>query len=127
MKIPHDELVKGILLKLLRTRGIIHSQQELAGLLQNELATIDRDYRIASRRARRVALELDRVDVLVKTRASGGAKPARCPVCGARLRGLWARNLLGRRVQVGFRCTRCSYYGTIRAFEPMHYEFRLLK
>lgn len=124
MRIPPKELIREMILKVLGA-GIARSQRELALLVERELLKLDKEYVLTPRRARRIALDTKGVDVLVRTKSSGGEKPKKCPACSSKLHGLYARNLLGKRVLIALKCERCGYHGDVLAFAPAAYEFRI--
>lgn len=127
MKIPKEDLVERIIKSILKKRGIIHTQETLSKLVQEELNKINDKYTITPSRARRIALGIDNIEVTVKTRRSDeGKKPEKCPACESELKMLYAKNLVEEKIVVGFKCTNCEYSGDIEAYVPMKYEFRLL-
>jgi uncharacterized protein with PIN domain len=127
MKIPDSKLVKRVILEILKSKGIVHTQEELGNLVQKELSKLDKKFHISSQRVRRLALELNGLEATVKTKKSSGKKPDRCPACDKELKSLYAKNLVGEKVVVGFKCGNCGYQGDVEAFVPMLYEFKLLK
>ena len=126
-KIPDAELVKRVIYHTLRRVGVVHTQEELAQLVEAELKKLDKKYAISPQRVRRIALEIENLEVTVKTKRSKKEKPRTCPVCGEQLKPLYAKNLVGEKVAVGFKCPKCGYHGDDELFAPMQYEFKLLK
>jgi len=106
---------------------VARSQEKLGELVEIELKDIDRSFQISPERVRRIALEIPGIDVKVETRKSRGKRPDKCPVCSKELDSLYAENLDGERIQVGFKCSSCGYRGEIEEFDPMRYEFVLTK
>ncbi len=127
MKIPNEELVGRIIKQKLKKKGVVRSQEELGNIVEEELKEIDSSFQISPERTRRIALNVQRVDVTVETRKSEVDRPSKCPVCEENLKGLYAKNLDGERTQVGFRCDNCGYHGDVEEFMPMRYEFQLIK
>ncbi|MFB6088769.1 MAG: hypothetical protein ABEK36_03255 [Candidatus Aenigmatarchaeota archaeon] len=128
MKIPKKDLVGRIIKNVLSKRGVIETQEKLAEIVNKELEKVNKKFTISSPRTRRIALDLEKVNVTVKTRKSGDVgKPEKCPACGSDLKMLYAENLAGERVQVGFECENCGYSGDVEAYVPMKYDFRLIK
>lgn len=127
MKIPSKELVKRIIGQRLKDRGVVRSQEELGEVVGKELEKVDDSFRISPERARRIALEIPEVEVTVETRKSESERPGDCPVCGEKLEALYAKNLDGKRTEVGFRCESCGYHGDVEEFMPMRYEFKSIK
>lgn len=128
MKIPKKDLVGRIIKNILSKRGVIKTQEKLAEIVNKELEKVNKKFIISPSRARRIALDLEKVNVTVKTRRSGdGEKPEKCPACGSELKMLYAENLARERVQVGFECENCGYSGDVEAYVPMKYEFKLIR
>ncbi|MCD6477525.1 MAG: hypothetical protein J7K87_00805 [Candidatus Aenigmarchaeota archaeon] len=127
IKIPDAELVKRIIYQTLRTRGIVHSQEELADIVKKELKKLNKRFTITPNRVRRIALQIGNIDITVRTKKSKKSKPKKCPVCGNKLTPVYAKNLLGKKIVVGFKCDVCNYHGDEKFFAPMKYEFKLLK
>lgn len=127
MKIPPEDFVKVIIFQVLIKKGIIHTQEELADVVEKELKKLNSEYSISPERVRRIALDMKELDVTVKTKKGGVNKPKKCPACGSGLKFLYARNLLGKNVIVGFKCKKCKYQGDVDVFAPMKYEFKIAK
>jgi len=126
-KIPNSELVKRIIFYSLKKRGIIHTQDELAEIIKKELKKLNKKFTITPHRARKIALQIENVKIVVKTKKSMKTKPKKCPVCENKLKSIYAKNLLDKKVTVGFKCNVCEYHADERFFAPMKYEFKLLK
>ena len=127
IKIPKEELVKRIIYQILRKYGIIHTQEELANLVKDELKKINKSFTITPNRVRRIAIQIEGIDITVKTKKSKKNKHKFCPVCGNKLTPIYGKNLLNEKIVVGFRCGICNYHGDEKFFAPMKYEFKLIK
>ncbi|MFB6076463.1 MAG: hypothetical protein ABEK17_04995 [Candidatus Aenigmatarchaeota archaeon] len=128
MKFPKKDLVGRIIKNILGKRGVIQTQEKLAEIVNKELEKVNKKFTISPSRVRRIALDLEKVGVRVKTRKSGdGEKPDKCPACNSQLKMLYAENLAGDKAEVGFKCTNCSYSGDVESYVPMKYEFKLIK
>ncbi|HDI02698.1 MAG TPA: hypothetical protein ENF95_01025 [Candidatus Aenigmarchaeota archaeon] len=126
-KIPNPELVKRIIYYAMKKRGVVHTQDELAEIVRKELQKLNKKFTITPHRVRKIALQIENMEVTVKTKKSNKPKPKKCPVCGSKLKPIYAKNLLGEKVTVGFKCNICHYHADEKMFAPMKYEFRLLK
>ena len=125
-KIPPKNLVASIIKKILSSRLMVESQDELARLIKRELNKQNKNYVITPMRAKRIALELDYVEVKAKTKKSLGVKKiSRCPVCGSPVKPIKVKNLLNKEITIGYKCTRCGYQSDLEAFVPMKYIFLL--
>jgi len=126
-KIPNIELVKRIIYHTLKRCGVVHTQDELSELVLKELKKLNKKFTITPQRTRKIALQVDNIEITVKTKKSKKTKPKKCPVCGNKLTPIYAKNLLGEKIVVGFKCKVCHYHGDEKFFAPMKYEFKLLK
>jgi transposase-like protein len=123
-KIPHKEIVANAIKKVLSSRKIVESQEELALLVENELKKINKDYVVRPTRVKRIALEIHEIEVKAKTRKSIGLqKIDKCPICGSEVKEMKVKNLLGKEIVVGYRCSKCGYESDLEAFLPMKYIF----
>ncbi len=125
--IPNSELVKRIIYYAMKKRGIVHTQDELAEIVKKELKKLNKKFTITPQRVRKIALQVENMEVTVETKKSKKSKPKKCPVCENKLSPIFAKNLLGEKIAVGFRCKVCHYHADEKFFAPMKYEFRLLK
>jgi tRNA(Ile2) C34 agmatinyltransferase TiaS len=123
-KIPPKEIVANAIKKVLSSRKIVESQEELALLVENELKKINKDYVVRPTRVKRIALEIHEIEVKAKTRKSIGLqKIDKCPICGSEVKEMKVKNLLGKEIVVGYRCSKCGYESDLEAFLPMKYIF----
>jgi transposase-like protein len=123
-KIPPKEIVANAIKKVLSSRKIVESQEELALLVENELKKINKDYVVRPTRVKRIALEIREIEVKAKTRKSIGLqKIDKCPICGSEVKEMKVKNLLGKEIVVGYRCSKCGYESDLEAFLPMKYIF----
>ena len=127
VRIPNSELVKRIIFYSMKKRGIVHTQDELADIVKRELKKINKNFTITPHRVRRIALQIENIEITVKTKRSKKSKPKKCPVCGNKLKPIYAKNLLNKRIIIGFKCNVCHYHADEKVFAPMKYEFKLLK
>ncbi|MDT7859033.1 MAG: hypothetical protein RQ930_03290 [Candidatus Aenigmarchaeota archaeon] len=123
-KIPPKEIVANVIKKVLSSRKIVESQEELALLVERELKKINKDYVVRPTRVKRIALEIQEIEVKAKTRKSVGLqKIDKCPICGSEVKEMKVKNLLGKEIVVGYRCSKCGYESDLEAFLPMKYIF----
>ena len=127
VKIPNSELVKRIIYYSMKKHGIVHTQDELAEIVKNELKKLNKKFTITPHRVRKIALQIENMEIMVKTKKSKKSKPKKCPVCGNKLKPIHAKNLLGKKITIGFRCKFCGYHADEKFFAPMKYEFKLIK
>ncbi|UCG95020.1 MAG: hypothetical protein JSV92_03155 [archaeon] len=127
VRIPNSELVKRVVFYTMKRRGMVHTQEELAELVQKELKKLNKNFSITPQRSRKIALQINNMEITVKTKKSKKSRPKKCPVCGNKLKSIYGKNLLDKRITVGFRCKICGYHANEKFFAPMKYEFKLLK
>ena len=123
-KIPSKEMVANIMKRVLSSRKIVESQEELASLVEKELKKIDKDYVVGATRVKRIALEISEIEVKAKTKKSIGLqKIEKCPVCDSNINEIKVKNLLGKDIVIGYKCSKCGYESDLEAFLPMKYIF----
>ena len=123
-KIPSKEMVANIMKRVLSSRKIVESQEELASLVDKELKKIDKDYVVGATRVKRIALEISEIEVKAKTKKSIGLqKIEKCPVCDSNINEIKVKNLLGKDIVIGYKCSKCGYESDLEAFLPMKYIF----
>lgn len=127
IRIPQDEAVKQAISSAIRKSGFIKSQEELAHLTREELRQKFPEAMLSPQRARLLATELPTIEVRVLTKKSSASHPKQCPACKRKLKGLYAKNLLNKKVLIGLACERCRYRGMLKTFAPFRYEFTLIK
>lgn len=123
--IPKEPEIIIAAIKAMHKHALARSQKKLAKLVLTELR--NKKASLSPHRARLVALEIPDIEVKVFTKKSSKKKPNRCPACGAKLKGLYAINLLNKKILVGLKCRKCGYHGSIKKFAPFRYEFALVK
>jgi hypothetical protein len=100
------------------------SQAELRRALLPLLRREDPLLAIGGRRMRRLLIGSGRVRVRVRYSERADRPPlAWCPVCGADVRPIRNRTLIGESVTMGYRCSRCAYWTHLRRRVPVRYAF----
>ncbi len=123
-KIPPKGIVVEAIKKALFFRKIVETQEELASLVQKELKRIDKEYVIGPTRVKRIALEIPEIEVKAKTKKSVGLqKIDKCPICGSGIEEKRIKNLVGKEIVIGYKCSKCGYESDLEAFLPMKYVF----
>lgn len=106
--IPKDEEVEYALREVLKKHKEVASQKHLKALTLGMLKKRNQFYMLSAKRARRIAANTNGVKIRVEKRRS--KKDARvCYVCGGKLRSVKTKNLYGKEVIVGKRCTKCRF------------------
>ena len=119
MNLPKKEVIEKLIKEIL-SHGPVHSQEELANLLNQRLG---KSYKISGRRARKICLSIPEVSVHVLTRE--GSIPKTCPSCGGSLKKIYTKNLKGEKILIKIICEKCGYSGSEGKWVPKRYEFRL--
>jgi len=123
-KIPPKSVVADIIRKVLSSRKIVESQEELTSLVERELKKIDKNYVVGTTRVKRIALEIPEIEVKAKTKKSISLqKIEKCPICGSEISEIKVKNLLGKDIVIGYKCSKCGYESDLEAFLPMKYIF----
>lgn len=127
-KIPTTEKVAEIIKEILSSRLKVESQEELCRLALNRLRKEDKDYTLSPTRTKRVALDIQEVEVKAKTKRKVGLlKIEKCPICDSPVQPIEVKNLLNKKIIIGYRCTDCAYESDLEAFLPMKYIFLFRK
>jgi len=123
-KIPSKDAVANAIKKILSSRKVVESQEELASLVEKELKKINKDYVVGATRVKRIALEIPEIEIKAKTKKSIGLqKIEKCPICGSEVNEIKVKNLLGKDIVIGYKCSKCGYESDLEAFLPMKYIF----
>ena len=124
--IPPRDLVEKIIIKILKSEGTVDSQRKLTEEVTKHLRMFE-NYKISERRVRKIAIENPDIVVEIKYRTTAKEidDMKTCPVCGADMEEIENLTLDGRRVVVGYRCTKCPYWTGKKLRLPSRYIFRL--
>lgn len=123
-KIPGKSRVMEEIKQVLARRMEVDSQEELCGIVLNRLKKENKKYTLSPIRVKRIALSIPEVEVKAKTKKSVKLqKIDKCPICGSAIEPLKIKNLLNKRITIGYRCTKCAYESDLEAFMPMKYKF----
>ncbi|MCD6403175.1 MAG: hypothetical protein J7K98_02510 [Candidatus Aenigmarchaeota archaeon] len=122
-KIPPEQTVKELIKKVVKERIYVETQEKLCELVLKELRKINKDYVLTPTRVKSLALKIDGIEIKVRTRKLSGEKPEKCPVCGGSLEPVYEKNLVDKRVLIGYKCNVCGYRSSIDAFSPLRYSF----
>jgi len=123
-KIPNKSRVMEEIRQILVRRQKVESQEELCRLALKGLRKEDKNYTLSPIRAKRVALLIPEVEVKAKTKKTIKLqKIDRCPICSSAIEPLKIKNLLNKKITIGYRCTKCAYESDLEAFMPMKYSF----
>ena len=123
-KIPPKKIVVEAIKRVLILRKIVESQEELASLVQGELKRIDKEYVVGPTRVKRIALEIPEIEIKAKTKKSIVLQRIdKCPICDSEIEEKRIKNLVGKEIVIGYKCSKCGYESDLEAFLPMKYIF----
>ncbi|MEM5810257.1 MAG: hypothetical protein QW156_05195, partial [Candidatus Aenigmatarchaeota archaeon] len=125
-KIPSKEKLMQIVRQVVSQHLKVNSQEELARLVLKVLKKENKNYVVSPVRVKRIALDIPEIEVKAKTKKTVRLqKITNCPICHSQIKPLEVKNLLGRKVLIGYKCTECAYQSDLEAFMPMKYIFIL--
>jgi len=123
-QIPSKSKVAEAIRSVLQARTKVNSQEELTELVMKKLRKENKTFSISPIRVKRVALLIPEIHIRAKTRRMHkSAKIDACPVCENEILPLKMKNLLNKKITVGYKCNNCGYQSDLEAFVPMKYHF----
>jgi lipopolysaccharide biosynthesis regulator YciM len=123
-KIASDSKIIEEIKEVLSRRFKVKSQEELCQLVLRRLRKEDKNYSLSPMRTKRMALKIPSVEVKAKTKKTPRLqKIERCPICESSIEPIEVKNLLNKKIVIGYRCTNCGYESDLEAFMPMKYIF----
>lgn len=127
-KIPKTDLVINTIKEVLKRRGVIQSQEDLSAIVLEKLKKIDRKYVLSPRRTKNLVIKIPGVEIKAKTKKTPKmTKLETCPVCKRKVDKIYGKNLLNKRIHIGYICRRCGYTTDLESFMPMKYIFIMRK
>lgn len=127
-KKPKKDRVIEEIRQVLGRRLKVDTQEELCRLVLKRLRKENKNYTLSPIRAKRIALLIPEVEVKAKTKKTIKLqKISKCPICDSAIKPLKVKNLLNKKITIGYRCTRCAYESDLEAFMPMKYIFLIKK
>ena len=123
-KIPREHFVINIIKEVMRRRGVVQSQEDLCAIVLEKLRKYDKAYVLSPRRTKNLVLKIPKIEIKAKTKKMPKmTKLERCPVCNKKVNKIYGKNLLNKKIHIGYRCKRCGYTTDLEAFMPMKYIF----
>jgi uncharacterized protein with PIN domain len=125
-KLPEDEEVSNAIKRVLSRRGLVNSQRKLTELVRRELKSMDPDYAVTEERVRKLAIEGGLAKISINARDTGiKTSSSTCPVCGRRMEHIKNLTVYGGSVDLGYRCSKCTYWTGVKTRRPTRYVFSL--
>ena len=123
-KIPREHFVINIIKEVLRRRGVVQSQEDLCAIVLEKLRKYDKAYVLSPRRTKNLVIKIPNIEIKAKTkRIPKMTELKRCPVCTKKVSKIYGKNLLNKRIHIGYVCKRCGYTTDLESFMPMKYIF----
>lgn len=123
-KIPKADFVINIIKEVLRRRRVVQSQEDLCFLVLDRLKKYDKEYVLSPKRTKDLVIKIPNIMIKAKTkRVPRMTKLEKCPVCKKRVNKIHGKNLLNKKIHIGYVCRRCGYTTNLEAFMPMKYIF----
>ncbi len=127
--IPDDEEILDALRSVMRRMKGISSLSKLRSLVVKELKIQDPDHTVSHERLRRSAVRAPFLKTRITARRNDSLKSlkGKCPVCSGKLKTTKNETIFGGRVTLGYRCTECPYWTTLKRRVPTRYHFEYVK
>jgi len=123
-QIPSKTKIGEAVKAILQGRKKVESQEELTALVIKKLRKENRIFSVSPIRMKRVALLIPEIEIRAKTRRTHKLqKVSACPVCENEIVPLSMKNLLNKKIVVGYKCGNCGYQSDLEVFVPMKYSF----
>lgn len=125
-KIPKSDFVLSVIKEVLQKRGVVQSQEDLCLYVLDEMRKHNKKYVLSPRRVKELAIKIPNIKIKAKTKKIPKmTKLEKCPVCDRKVSKIYGKNLLNKRIHIGYLCKRCGYTTDLEAFMPMKYVFIL--
>jgi len=126
-KIPSDEEVSELVLKVMRIKRVVESQAQLLSEVLVHLQMRNPEYKLTGQRLRKLAMRIPEIHVEIKCKDTDTLvdNMETCPVCGSKMERVENMTLEGKKIVIGFKCTFCSYWTGRKLRVPIRYIFRL--
>jgi len=123
-KIPREHFVINIIKEVMRRRGVVQSQEDLSAIALKKLRKYEKAYVLSPRRTKNLVIKIPNIEIKAKTkRIPRMTKLERCPVCTKKVSKIHGKNLLNKKIHIGYVCKRCGYTTDLESFMPMKYIF----
>jgi len=100
-KIAKDDVIRFVLLEIMKEKRRVESQQELTEMVKKRLSKAE-GATVSAQRLRLLATETPAISILAETRE--GDVPEKCPVCYHSLKKRKMKNLKGKNIVFGYKC-----------------------
>ncbi|MCX6821789.1 MAG: hypothetical protein NTW30_03345, partial [Candidatus Aenigmarchaeota archaeon] len=108
-KIPKQDFVISIIKEVLKKRGVVQSQEDLCFHVLDELKKYDKKYVLSPRRVKELVIKIPNIEIKAKTKKIPKmTKLEKCPVCYKKVSKIYGKNLLNKKIHIGYICKRCG-------------------
>jgi len=119
----NDKVIKAVQ-KVFSEYNTVSSQHKLKKLIEKELKTKKKQYKISEYRLRNIVLKSGLVSIEIHSREGDPDKILnRCPVCENQLQRVKNLTIWGGKVTLEFRCNKCGYWTGKKKRIPTRYVF----
>ncbi len=123
-KIPREHFVINVIKEVMSKRGVVQSQEDLSEIVLERLRKYDKNYVLSPRRVKNIVIKIPNIEIKAKTkRVPRMSKLEICPICDKKISKIYGKNLLNKKIHVGYVCDRCGFTTDLEAFMPMKYIF----
>lgn len=123
-KIPAEHFVINIIKDVMKRRGVVQSQEDLSSIVLSELRRYDKTYVLSPKRTKNLVIKIPNIGIKAKTKHVPRIdKLEICPICRKKVKMIYGKNLLNKKIHIGYVCERCGYTTDLEAFMPMKYIF----
>ena len=123
-KIPKSDFVINIIKEVLKKRGVVESQEDLCFHVLYELKKYDKKYVLSPRRVKELVIKIPNVEIKAKTKkVPKMTRLEKCPICRKKVDKIYGKNLLNKKIHIGYICKRCGYTTDLESLTPMKYIF----
>jgi len=123
-KIPRADLVIHEIKEVMKKRKIVQSQEDLSYFVLQKLKKIDSDYVISPQRVKRLLIKIPNTEIKAKTKKIPKmTKLETCPICKKKVDKIYGKNLINKKIQIGYICKRCGFTTDLESFMPMKFRF----
>jgi len=127
-KIPKTDLVIHTIKEVLKKRKVVLSQEDLSAMVLEKLKKIDKKYVLSPGRTKNLVIKIPNIEIKAKTKKTPNiTKLENCPVCKKKVDKIYGKNLLNKKIHIGYICRRCGYTTDLETFMPMKYIFIMRK
>ncbi len=123
--IPEKDEIRDALEQVMKRNKGINSLNKLRRLVIKELHIKDPDYTVSRARIRKMAVRAPFIKTKIEARRADkkGKFKGRCPVCDGKLDVTKNETIYGGSVTLGYNCTQCPYWTTMKKRVPTRYRF----